>query len=46
MRVNTSTARYAKMIEGEQADNSELVESLRRLAQRQRGSTASPTTFK
>ena len=35
MRVNTRTARYSKMIEGEQADNAELVEALRRLAERQ-----------
>ena len=33
MRVNTRTARYAKMIEGEQADNTDLVEALRRLAE-------------
>ena len=35
MRVNTRTARYSKLIEGEQADNAELVEALRRLAERQ-----------
>jgi hypothetical protein len=35
MRVNTRTARYAKMIEGEQAENAELVEALRRLAEHQ-----------
>jgi len=35
MRVNTRTGRYAKMIEGEQADSVELVEALKRLAQRQ-----------
>jgi hypothetical protein len=35
LRVNTRTARYATMIEGEQANSAELVEALRRLAQRQ-----------
>jgi hypothetical protein len=35
MRVNTRTARYAKMIDGEQAENAELVEAVRRLAERQ-----------
>jgi hypothetical protein len=35
MRVNTRTERYAKMIEGEQAENAELVEALRRLAESQ-----------
>jgi hypothetical protein len=35
MRVNTRTARYSKLIEGEQAENPELVEALRRLAERQ-----------
>ena len=35
MRVNTRTARYAKMVQGEQADNSELVEALQRLAERE-----------
>ena len=35
MRVNTRTARYSKMVEGEQADNAELVEALRRLAERE-----------
>ncbi|MEN6459248.1 MAG: hypothetical protein ABFC63_09985 [Thermoguttaceae bacterium] len=35
MRVNTRTARYSKLIEGEQADNAELVDALRRLAERQ-----------
>ena len=35
MRVNTRTARYSKMIEGEQADNAELVEAIRRLAERE-----------
>jgi hypothetical protein len=35
LRVNTRTARYSKMIEGEQADNAELVEALRRLAERE-----------
>jgi len=33
MRVNTRTARYAKMIEGEQADSVDLVDALRRLAE-------------
>lgn len=35
LRVNTRTARYSKMIEGEQADNAELVEAIRRLAERE-----------
>jgi hypothetical protein len=35
MRVNTRTTRYSKMIEGEQADNAELVEAIRRLAERE-----------
>jgi hypothetical protein len=35
MRVNTRTARYAKLIAGEQADNVEIVEALGRLGQRQ-----------
>ncbi len=35
MRVNTRTARYGKLIDGEQADNVEIVEALRRLGQRQ-----------
>jgi hypothetical protein len=35
MRVNTRTGRYAKMIEGEQAESAELVEALKRLAERQ-----------
>ncbi|MCE5267811.1 MAG: hypothetical protein LLG00_07985 [Planctomycetaceae bacterium] len=35
MRVNTRTARYSKMIEGEETDNMEVIESLRRLAERQ-----------
>jgi hypothetical protein len=35
MRVNTRTARYSKMVEGEQAENPDLVEALRRLAERQ-----------
>jgi hypothetical protein len=35
MRVNIRTARYSKMIEGEQAENPELVEAIRRLAERQ-----------
>ena len=35
MRVNTRTARYSKMVEGEQAENAELVDALQRLAERQ-----------
>jgi hypothetical protein len=35
MRVNTRTARYSKLVEGEQADNPELIDALRRLAERQ-----------
>jgi hypothetical protein len=35
MRVNTRTARYGKLITGEQADNMEIVEALGRLGQRQ-----------
>jgi hypothetical protein len=35
MRVNTQTKRYSGMIEGEQAANAELVEAIRRLAERQ-----------
>jgi hypothetical protein len=35
MRVNTRTARYSKMVEGEQAENPELVEAIRRLGERQ-----------
>ena len=35
MRVNQRTQRYSKLIEGEQADEPELVEQLRRLAERQ-----------
>jgi hypothetical protein len=35
MRVNTRTARYAKMVQGEQAGNSELVEALQHLAERE-----------
>ena len=35
MRVNTRTARFAKMLEGEQAENEELVEAIRRLAERE-----------
>jgi hypothetical protein len=33
MRVNTRTARYSKMISGEQADSEELIDALRRLAE-------------
>lgn len=35
MRVNTRTARYSKMIEGEQVDSAELVAALKELAQRE-----------
>ncbi len=35
MRVNTRTARYAKLIDGEQADNADLLDALRRLAERE-----------
>ncbi len=35
MRINTRTERYAKLLAGEQAENAELVEALRRLAERQ-----------
>jgi hypothetical protein len=35
MRVNTRTDRYAKLVEGEQAEKTDLVEALRRLAERQ-----------
>lgn len=35
MRVNTRTARYSKMIEGEQADSAELVDALKGLAERE-----------
>jgi hypothetical protein len=35
MRVNNRTARYSRMIEGEQAENAELVEAIRRLAERE-----------
>jgi hypothetical protein len=35
MRVNTRTARYGKLIGGEQADNGEIIEALKRLGQRQ-----------
>ena len=35
MRVNKRTDRYSKMIEGEQADDPELVEALQRLAERE-----------
>jgi hypothetical protein len=35
MRVNTRTARYAKLIDGEQADNAELIDALKRLGERQ-----------
>ncbi|MGW8257723.1 MAG: hypothetical protein ACWGMZ_09585 [Thermoguttaceae bacterium] len=35
MRINSRTARYSKLIDGEQAEKPELVEALRRLAERQ-----------
>ena len=35
MRINTRTERYSKLIEGEQAENAELVDALQRLAERQ-----------
>jgi len=35
MRVNTRTATYSKMVEGELAENAELVEALKRLAERE-----------
>ncbi len=36
MRVNNRTERYSKMIEGEQAENAELVDALKRLADREK----------
>jgi hypothetical protein len=35
MRVNRRTGRYSKLIEGEQAQNAELIDALRRLAERE-----------
>lgn len=35
MRVNTRTDQYSRLIDGEQADKADLVEALRRLAERQ-----------
>lgn len=35
MRVNTRTVRYSQMIEGEQAENVELVDALKQLAERE-----------
>jgi hypothetical protein len=35
MRVNTRTERYSKLIEGEQAERQELIEALRKLAERE-----------
>ncbi len=35
MRINTRTERYSKLVEGEQAENAELVDALKRLAERQ-----------
>ncbi len=36
MRVNRRTGRYSKLIEGQQADKPDLIEALRRLAERER----------
>ena len=35
MRVNRRTERYSKLIEGEQAENAELIDAIRRLAERE-----------
>jgi len=35
MRVNNRTQRYSKMIQGERAESSELVQALQKLAERQ-----------
>jgi len=35
MRINARTERYSKLIEGEQAENAELIDALKRLAERQ-----------
>jgi hypothetical protein len=35
MQINSRTERYSKLIEGEQAENAELVDALKRLAERQ-----------
>jgi hypothetical protein len=35
MRVNTRTVRYSKLIEGEQAENADLIEALKQLAERE-----------
>jgi hypothetical protein len=35
MRVNLRTERYSKLIQGEQADKPELIEALKRLADRE-----------
>jgi hypothetical protein len=35
MRINSRTERYSKLISGEQAENAELVDALKRLAERQ-----------
>ena len=35
VRVNSRTERYSKLVEGEQARNADLIEALRRLAERQ-----------
>ena len=46
MRVNTRTARYSKLIEGEQADNAELIERAAAACRAaSSGSIASPATW-
>jgi hypothetical protein len=35
MRVNRRTERYAKLVDGQQADHADLLDALRRLAERQ-----------
>jgi hypothetical protein len=35
MRVNKRTERYSKLIDGEQADDADLLEALRQLAERE-----------
>ena len=35
MQINSRTERYSKLIEGEQAENAELIDALKRLAERQ-----------
>ena len=36
MRINRRTQRYSELIEGEQAEDPDLIEALRRLADRER----------